>query len=42
MMQNENKENITIDLDNIKRQLLTDQEKYLQEQKQSWINDTEN
>ncbi|MGI9010636.1 MAG: hypothetical protein ACR2F1_05565 [Nitrososphaeraceae archaeon] len=38
-----NKENITNDLDNIKRQLLADQQKYLEEkQKQSVINDTNN
>jgi len=39
---NENKENTLIDMDNIKEQLLSDQEKCLKEQKQSWINGTEN
>jgi hypothetical protein len=39
---NENKENTLIDMDNIKKQLLSDQEKCLHEQKKSWINDTEN
>ena len=38
-MMTENKENILIDIDNIKRQLLSDQEKCLEEQKQSKIND---
>ena len=38
----ENKENFAIDLENTKRQLIADQEKCLEEQKQSEINDTEN
>ena len=33
---------IFIDIDNIKRQLLADQEKYLEEQKQTRINNNEN
>ena len=35
----ENKENISIDLYNIKRKLITDQEKYIEEQKKSCNND---
>ena len=38
----ENKENTLVDMDNIKKQLLSDQKKCLQEQKISWINNTEN
>ena len=38
---NENKENTVIDMDNIKKQLLSDQEKRFEEQKQTKINDTE-
>ena len=38
----ENKEKFSIDLDNIKRQLLSDQEKWFEEQKQSEINDNKN
>ena len=38
---NENKENTVIDMDNIKKQLLSDQEKCLEEQIKDKINDTE-
>ena len=40
--ENENIENIVMDTDNIKRQLIADQMKCLEEQKQTEINDSEN
>jgi hypothetical protein len=38
---NENKENTAIDMYNIQRKLLSDQEKYLKEKIQAKVNDTE-
>ena len=38
---NENKENTLIDMDNVKNQLLSDQEKKFEEQIKDKINDTE-